>query len=169
METAEVIKRGETCIETLLHRSLAGLSIDVKVHPGVEEFFRLRSVGEQVAVSTIGRHWTPTDKTKPLMAYGYHALESLRSDDGATISVDRLGSPIIETKNNGEVIVNISFLRLVGASEGAGIRFNINGVYSDKYLRTMREYLGNAQKKFYIEYLRPIDMRVTILTADLVV
>ena len=169
MDSAAVIKRGETCIETVFHRSFEGLVVDVKVHPGVEAFMRHHGHGETAPVVVNGRHWSIAPREQPLMAYAYQPMELLRSDDGSYITLDKLGQPLVDTKDGRETYVNLSFLRLVGASEGAGVRFTIAGVYSDKFLRNQRDLIGNAQKKFYIEYLRPIDLRVTISTAEMVV
>jgi hypothetical protein len=168
MDSVSVIKRGETCIETVFHRSFEGLVVDVKVHPGVEAFFRHQAHGETTPVIVSGRHWA-TASDKPFLAYAYQPLELLRSDDGHYITLEKLGQSLIINKERDESYVNLSFLRLVGASEGAGVRFTIAGVYSDKFLRQQRDWIGAAQKKFYIEYLRPIDLRVTISTAEMVV
>lgn len=173
METASVIKRGETCIYTGLHRSLIGLTISVKTVPGVEEFMRRLGGGETVEVNAFGRYWLPEwalsipplPTGPPLMAYSVVPLEIMRTDDGPTITIDRLGQPFLHTVDRTEFI-NLSFLRLVGISEGAGVTFGMKGVYSLDGLRKLKDKLAVAERKFYLEYLRPIDLNVFINTTE---
>ena len=189
--TSEVIKRGQTCIQVILHRSKAGLSVEGHSHPNVEDFFRTFTSTPPVDVMTIGRYWVQSCQTcgqphplpnmdtikngcrnnvpKPLMAYsGVVGLDPTVIEDNTVITLDNLGQPLIKDGRleGGNTLVNISFLRLVGISEG-GVTFGVRGVYSTERLHRLRDVISLATRKFYIDYLRPVDMSVVISTQEL--
>lgn len=166
METAEINKGGETRIRTILHRTAAGLSITIWAVPEVEEFMRRVGNGETVAVSSIGRHWvSPTGEA--LYAYAMPLLsELLHTDEGAPITLDRLGCPLLENITGGKYeTINLSFLRLRGISDGQGVTFGVRGVYSLGHLRKLLDRINGATRKFYVDYMRPMDLSSS-LTVD---
>lgn len=169
-EIAAVIKRGETVIQTTLHRAPIGLSVSVKVHPGIEEFMRRAGGGETVPVAASGRYWTPLSKTAPpLQAYVITPLEPFVIEDGSYVNLEALGYPLILDRNDRwpSNSVNISFLRLVGISEGAGITFGVKGVTSLSGASRLKDKLALAQIRFYKEYLRPMDFEITVSTSEI--
>lgn len=163
LDPINIVKSGENCVQITLERSGLGLTITVKANARLEEFMRLNSEGNQVDLKLFSRAWIPVND-RPLLAYqGQTKFGSATSEDGTSYNPDALGHPILMP--NGQI--NLSFLRLVGISEGAGVAFAIKGVYSLEMARQLRDKLGMAAKRFYIDYIRPVDVSVTISTQDL--
>lgn len=176
--SSNVVKGGETCIQTTLSRRnrrfgdpaewKGGLIVSVKTLPRVEEFMQSLGQGETVDVGTVGRHWFPISG-QPLQAYIIQSLNASRkqSDDGSFVTLDKLGSPLLLTdseRGDKYPTVNLSFLRLRGISEGAGVMFGIKGVFSLDELQSFEKHLTAAQRKFYNDYMRPIDITIQLVT-----
>ena len=170
---ATVTKRGETVIQTTLHRGVPGggedkarfgLTVSVKTHRNVEEFARAMGTGEASDVVLIGRYWRPVGE-QPLMVYdsSFIASETLKTDEGRAFRFDRVGQPLIADDGT----INISFLRLVGVSEGAGVTFRVEGIFSVENLRFTRDVISSACRRFYIQYMRPVDLTVQISTQEI--
>ena len=172
-ETSTVVKKGEIVTQVTLARSikvgkmgLGGLSITVKVHPGIEEFAKALGNGDKRDVKSYGRHWAQIDQ--PLFIYdhdpGLVKLETLKAEDGTQFHIGFPGGPMyIE----GSAILNVSFLRLVGISEGAGVTFGVAGVYTLDSMRTFRDKISSACRKYYEHFLRPVSLAVTVSTQEL--
>lgn len=166
METipADVMKRGETVISITLSRGRSGLSVTVKAHPQVEEFAQSFSSGEHTDVRTFGRYWTPLREADRLWVYSYYQplLEANgKPDSRVSYTLNKPGGLLFEDE-----VANISFLRLVGVSEGAGVSFNVKGVYSLDLLRQIRDRVMEASKQFYVTYLKPVDLTVMVSTQE---
>ena len=173
-EVANVIKGGETCIQTILSRRhrragdpagwKGGLLITIKTLPRVEEFMQNLGQGEIVDVATVGRYWQEMPN-QPLQAYIIQPFQKQQSDDGSIITLDALGHPLViqEPGTDRYPVVNISFLRLRGISEGAGVTFGVKGVYSRNEMGVLRDRITSATRRFYVDYIRPIDMTVDII------
>lgn len=173
MEAAIVQKSGEMCIKSSLKRSSQGLIVSVMAHPRVEEFMQRLAMEEVVDVVPSGRHWTALDG-RVLRAYGPPTvpLDPLRTEDGLSIGIDRLGQPLIEfyedrNTGRGEEKLNLSFLRLVGISEGDGVSFLLKSVYSLQGMKKLRDQLQSAQTILYNGYLRPIEFTIATYTQEL--
>ena len=159
--SVNIIKRGETCIQISLHRTPMGVTLNSKCHKGVEEFMRGLGTGRKVDVDTVGRYWRAVPAEATLQAYDL--TQSIgREDEGSKFRLDHLGHPLIE--DNGSV--NLSFLRLVGISDGAGISFGIKGVYSLSHLRNIQNQLGRCAREFYVSYMQPCDLTVSVSTGE---
>lgn len=91
-------------------------------------------------------------------------LSSLPPPPGSARGVSGGGMPI---SSYGGPIVNLSFIRLVGASEGAGITFGVKGVHSLESLRDTKERIGAAFRSFYTRYLMPVDLTAIVSTREL--
>lgn len=157
-------------IQTILQRTSKGqVLVTIRAHPDVEEFMKglSGSVNDPsiVAVASYGRLWQPVSEEK-LQAYELNStgLNELRTDDGFQVVFNRLGVALID---HGNQIINLSHLRLVGISEGAGVTFEIKGLYSDELLIRMRNLFGSAQKRFYSGFLKPVHLTVTTNTQNL--
>ena len=171
-EIVEVVKRGETSLTVSLVRSAGGLTVSVKTHPAVEAFIRGLGNGETMDVKAAGSYWRPlrTDHP-PLMAYMLaENLPVLVLDSGDQCDIVRVGHPLIEPilsadgrKRNK---INLGFLRLCGTSEGAGVTFTVRGVHTYEALTQMREQIGEAYKRFYRTYMKPIKMDVIVSTQE---
>lgn len=156
---ANVIKSGEIIIQTRLQRNSDGLTIECRAHPRIEDFFRAQS-NDSSPVGNYGRHWISKEPLRvhsPIMPLDY-----IRLDDGNYVTADRVGQPIMEGRERPNDTINLSFLRLVGISEGSGIRFGLKGVYSLDALKKLKEQLQQAERRFYLEFMRPIDMTITM-------
>lgn len=168
--SGEVIKHGESCVRWLLNRTTHGLKIQCKAHPCVEDFMRSIGGGEKVDPQVVGRHWVQL-AGQPLMAYVIPTLAS--PQNGPPSTLEALGQPLLlnaSTDNDGRTLrmpgekapkadtINISFLRMVGVSEGIGIAVGVKGVYSTSQLIKLRDQLVTATRAFYIEYLQELDL-----------
>jgi hypothetical protein len=166
--TASIIKRGETCVEVNFQRCGRGVKVRAKAHPTVEEFMRNLGSGEQIDVRNLGRHWNPLKKDQVLMAYDLKELTStlsVSSRDENYIRLDRPGWPFFD--NGDQRIFNMSFLRLVGLSEGPGVNFIVRGVFDEQAVRQMGERVQAASAWFYSKYLKPINLTVTVSTQEM--
>lgn len=118
---------------------------------------------QKVDLGAVSRLWLPLDESKPLLAYtGERLGTQFTSDASFQFTLDSLGQPL-----NKDGILNLSFLRLVGASEDAGVGFLIKGVYSIDLLRETKERISAAARKFYIDFLRPVDLSITVSAMEL--
>lgn len=154
-----LVKGGEQMLQISLRRSTKGVTVSVKTHPLIENFFRQQG-GETIRVNEMGREW----HGKNLVAYLTPPTGTI---NGAAVSftVDELGRSLVRTDGRVEV-VNISFLRMVGVSEGEGITFEIRGAFSLKYIQNLANKLVQASRQFYIDFLRPVDVTVTVNTQE---
>ena len=173
--SATVVKRGEIVIQALLSRTWDGLRMSVKVHPRVEDFFRSLapqgSAGDDVR--NYGRYWTPVVKDQALRVYPMNtAIPLLHFGVGCALRLDIPGTQLklsVADINTGRHVdtINLSFIRLVGASEGSGVAFHVNGVYTTDAVKDIRDKIGEAGQAFYREYMKPIDLDVQISTQDI--
>lgn len=178
VEDATVVKRGETCIITSLRRSALGLSLTVKAHPAVELFMRGLSPADTppVEVALSDRYWSIPAGKPPLLAYkiGTPIPPFINPSTGLHLfTLNNLSRPLLDAgrdseggHNERDLPVNLSYLRLVGISEGVGVTFNVRGVYSLDALRVMQEKISVAQQQFYIHYIRPINLSVIVQTQE---
>lgn len=160
-EVASFQKSGVTPIEIGLLRTGLGIRLDVKTTPEVEEFMRELGKGRTVDAASIGRHWRSLQKEKVIQAYDL--TEHIDPQGGNyPYRIDILGHPL-----NSEGYMNLSFLRLVGSSEGIGASFFIKGVYSMGGLRNLKDQLVGSTKAFYIDFIRPVNMIIKVSTQEL--
>lgn len=171
--TVDLVKKGEIPIHVGLVRSMRGLTVNIRVLPPVEEFFRNAGSGETVDVKVMGRMWQsfPKDAT-PLRIYSSDApLPNINLDDGGVCTFNRFGTPIVEsiaTVGGGRSKqTNLGFLRLVGISEPDGISFLVKGVHTTEALREMKDRIGEGTRRFYHSYLKTVKMDVMVCTQEL--
>lgn len=173
---ASIIKRGEKCINTIFHHRTTGLTLEVKVHPSVEDFFRTLSGGETVDVRGSGRQWEHTlnrgeraRKETETLLLAYDLQETIyvpNTSKGSPVSLDLLSQPLtIQDRSVLRSIINISYLRLVGISEGTGVEFRINGVYSYDAIKILKDQIEEAQRLFHAQYLKPVDISLSLFTS----
>lgn len=174
---AAVVKRGETCVITTLSRTALGLQLRVKAHAALELFMRGLSVPDQppIEVALQDRYWVPPAGKPPLMAYRLSGpLPTLTNPltGGPMFTLERLARPLLDDgagddgPRGRDLPVNLSYLRLIGISEGMGIAFNIRGVYSLDALRMLQERISYAQQQFYVNYIRPVNLSVIVQTQE---
>ena len=169
-ETLEVIKRGETSLTVTLIRSASGLTVSVKAHPQVEAFMRGLGEGQTTDAKAAGPYWRPVGSSpKPLMIYSQNvAVEPVFLNSGDVVNINHCGQPLLIPYNDGNpgkrTMVNLSFLRLVGVSEDAGVTFSVRGVHSFEAVNKMREQIGEGYKRFYQTYMKPIMADIVVST-----
>jgi len=168
---ATVAKSGEIPIQVLFRRSLKGLTLTVKLLPKVEEFIRGLGSGEVFSVRTMGRHWLPVGG-QDLMVYDLNFNPGiLPTDAGGAFRLDRPGGVILESEmtptGHTRDVVNVSFLRLVGASEGSGVTFAVQGVFTDTAVKAMGAQVEAAEKKFFVSYMKPFNLAVMVCTQEI--
>lgn len=168
----EIIKRGETSLTISLIRSAGGLTVSVKAHPQVEAFMRGLGNGEHVDVKAAGPYWRTISRDPDSRLYVYNqttTVESVMLDNGDQANVNRPGQALLDQQFHGDTgktkrNINLSFLRLVGISEDAGVTFAVRGVHTYEALVQMQKQLGTAYKRFYKTYIHPIKVDIVIST-----
>lgn len=180
-QDATLVKGGEQKIQVMLRRGAGGLNLTVKTAPEVEEFFR-STVGAEGATSPVtahGRFWYPIGREVLSVYAVQNPVRDLRIEDGGTtvhVGFNNAGRPLIEGYSGEEdgptigrrsQILNLSFLRLVGISEGTGVSFGVKGVFTTNDVLHLRNLIGEANKKFYSAYLRKIGLVVTTSIQEL--
>mgnify|MGYP001574710104 CR=1 FL=1 len=171
-DLVEIVKRGETSLTVSLVRSAGGLTVSVKTHPTVEAFIQGLGSGEQMDVKASGNYWRPLRPDHPpLMAYVLgDNPQPLSLDSGDVCEIIRVGHPLIidraDINGRKQSQINLSFLRLVGTSEGPGVTFNVRGVHTYEALTRMRELIGEAYKRFYRTYMKPVCMNIVVSTSE---
>jgi hypothetical protein len=162
-----LVKGGENVIRISLLRTAKGVRLSAKAHEVIESFFKAQT-GETYDVREFGLSWQ-SDKTLqvwhiasneggvkegPRAYYFNHPGGPLMSKDG-----ERLSATPIDA-------INLSFLRLKGISEDSGVSFDVRGAFSLPYLQKLAERIVLASQQFYIDYLKPVDITVTVNTQE---
>lgn len=182
IEEYSAIVKGSSGIRAIdigVSRSKLGITINVRTISEVEDFMRSLGSGERVNTASAGRYWAPLqtitrDETTgavtrtdgpPLYVYDLRqALEPGVLDNGGGYRLDQPGGPLLYS---GTEMVNLSILRLIGTSEGTGVTFNLKGsVYTEGALKNLKDQLSKAARKFYIDYIRPVDFRGTVILSS---
>ena len=174
-ESAILNKGGEIVVEIRFRRNASGLMIGARTVPAIEDFMRGLGDGSAVDVRAAGRLWVPLCGDT-LMAYAM--TTGFPGENSHEFELTQLGKPIINNYNSKDggllslplhagSTANLSFLRLVGISEGEGVTFGVKGVYSLDFIRSMRDQVLDACRKFYVTYLKPIDFCVQISTQEI--
>lgn len=160
-----VAKRGEQIFSLSFRRTDGRVKVIVKAHEVIENLMRSWGSGERGAVVDFGgRNWispTPLEvwDLSPKMAVvlpyadGYYTL----NDPGGELFV-------LEHGVRGTNAVNISFLRIVGVSEG--IEFEVPGVHSLSFLKETQNRVNGAVKRLYTDFLLPVDLTLQINTQE---
>lgn len=177
MSTEEIAlaKRGENVIVATLSRRRAEIRLSVKVHPAVEDLFRVWGNDEKAPIAKWGRSWLgrTEEETRKLEAWNLGQNPGVLSVDtsGGYFCLDKVGAPLLEQRTfpgafgniTGEVL-NMSFLRLAGSSEGPGVEFAVRGVFSPQKVHEIAEKIKLAARVIYITYLKPIDLTIGVYT-----
>lgn len=160
-----VVKGGETMVALGIRRSSRGLIISAKIHPLFEDFFK-EQANEKVPVIELHRDWFPLDKEKPLEVWHIISDPGVVRGNSATYSINKPGWPIVMQDNQNGKVINLAFLRLCGASENDGIKFEVKGAFTLQYIRQLASDIGGAVKQFYIDCLKPVDLMITVNTQE---
>lgn len=170
MEEVNVVKKGETCANIRLRRALGGLNITVQAHKELEALFRSWGDGSVHEVREFVRSgWLPVGTTEPLCLYHMRTnMENLVGDSDQPYTLSMPGQPLLlpdPRSGDPDRMVNMSFLRLVGISEGSGVSFTVKGVWTLEAIRDLRLSMQNVVRRFYNSYLRPVDTSLVLFTS----
>lgn len=144
-------------VSLVLRRDSQGLRLRFRVAPEIEQFFRDLSGGTSGGVSH-GRSWVSPSGQK-MMFWGLDK-ELGEGEDGQrhyNYTVVPLGTELLGDSPN------ISFLRMVGASE-QWQEFRINRPVSSPELERTAKRLQTAIERFYGDYLQQTGIAITITT-----
>ncbi len=176
METESINKAGESWLVFSTFPSKEGLRVQVKAHPEVEDFFRTISQGQTQNVLVHGNYWTPPNPEQPFLVYRMDRDIEVPGYDLSSVGRS-LGSgqppppaPQIERERqvgirppapygSSEWCVNLSFLRLVGISQG--IEFGVRDVFSLDFRRKLKQAVGDAFRKFHRDHFKHV--KVTLV------
>ena len=162
METFTVDSKGAQLILCTLSRTRVGASLHVLVHPDVEDFFRENSKGMTEAVEKYGRYW---ESSKPLRVWVFPSSDKEANED----SLYTMWAPgwmlMASDGDTDKPTPNISFLRLVGASQDGGITINIDALMSRKYVQETAKVLSEACGTFYNDFIQDIHISISISKA----
>lgn len=137
-----------------------GLEITVKAIPALEEFIRSLGDGSVNQIELYGKAWF-SPKTGPasrrvdgpqLKAYKMSKILAGNYD------LAGISKPLILEVG----VPNISFLRLVGISEGLGVRFGEKKPYSKSEIISLKTKMAGAIMELIREYLVPVHIDLTI-------
>ena len=159
-----------------VRRGDKGLIILAKVHPDIENFVRGLGSGETYPVTRFGREWkgvggdlaqvydlAPTSIVGP-QVFGterYYALDQVGAEPWGDRNIALGGRTIMLNR-----VVNLSFLRLQGIS-AQGASFAFGGVYKSDEAITFAEDLKLACRAFFMNFLKPVNVVITLSTQEL--
>lgn len=150
-----VVGKGENCAHVHLFRDSRGLRVSVKAHVALEEFMKNLGDGRSQPVDAYSKLWqsvtTPTGTLDVYNARDYGVQsETYRLDrPGQALSLDHQ-------------IVNLSFLRIVGVSQG--VTFRIRGPFSRPEVDNLQDELTEAIEELYKTYIKPVDAHILVTT-----
>jgi hypothetical protein len=151
--------KSETGIRLVLSRTKDGVVLSVKTNPTVEAFMRALGDGTMQDVNTWNNKWATLPGDKPLMIWNADVNTITEMSNGTRYRLDSPGSKLEFPPDYGnQSIYNLSFFRIVGASEGDGVRFLIkNTVIGKDGLLDMRDKLISLSKQLYVDFIRPVE------------
>lgn len=155
---SEIVTEGEErWLELTLDTSKRGLLVCVKTHPLVEQFMEQLGNNRKQTFEEIGRFnsWETVDDQTVMSIW--RADNFIRELPGQTFTLNSPGSNIIGEDG---ALINLSFLRIAGITEG--IKFiSTKEVYPYFYRRELKTRIGNAFRDFVREYIKSV--RVTLI------
>lgn len=168
LDDATLMKKGETCIQVSVRRSIKGITLSIKTHPSVEALFKSWGDGSHQDVRNYTRGgWDPVGGSVLNIYNLRQDPGDLIADDGLHFRINAPGGPlmIVSPSTGQETTLNMSFLRLVGISEGVGVSFGVKGVYTIDAIRSLVERIRHASRRIYIAYMRPVDIGLQVFTS----
>ena len=148
-----MIELSTDAVDIRVKRQRAGIGLIVKVQPEVEAFFEHWSGGQNDKPAH-GRLWTISDG--PLLVWSTGALQLGPGSMRPYTLVHAGAGPYVDN------FPNISFLRLVGASQPEGRKIIINVPVGRTELATWLQRAGDACNQFHSEYLLDVNMRAVV-------
>lgn len=152
-----VMKNGDIALEARISRSTSGVRLRIQAHPAVEGLIRGWGQGRP-SVPLEG--WTVEGQTNPYCHAPQYPLGAVAFPLGQ-YRMDLLGGHLLTPGANGALpTLNLSFLRIIGISQG--ITLYHNGVYSTDALATIANGVKLAVRDLCRHYLAPVDIGVTL-------
>lgn len=162
MTEMELMKKGEVMISITVSRNGRGMKFAFKTHPSVEALFREWGAGGSAPITKWGRGW---HSKEVLTAYEMlNATDIHTTPSGVLYSLNRIGRDMWEERTPGVQHLNMSFLRLVGSSEGAGLNFSVEGMFSRDTIQRTADAILAASRHLYVSYLQEVDVTVRVST-----
>lgn len=160
-----MLNGGDTSIRTRICRTSRGLEIRVILHPDVEECFKTISNGETRPVTDYGRKW---QSPQPLDVYEIPAsmsgVQIVSSTAGFRLDIP--GRELIIADPNGLRVVNLSFIRVVGASGPEGIAFALPGAWEKDDTIWLGQVITAAGEIICNKYIYPIVINTSNLVRE---
>lgn len=169
MEQHDLIKSGEMVLQLSLKRGTKGVVITAKIHSVIEDFFRTSGLGGFIPANYSGRYWTSVGEGRlPGLWDVSPNLNGPHSFEGGVYRLDCPGTALIVDGSNPRTgapaeVINLSFLRFEGISE-AGIEFVCKTVMTPEALKSLGNQLRAAVKRFYQDFLKPLEVIITMTT-----
>jgi hypothetical protein len=159
-----VNKGGEQWFLFSTYPTKDGLLVRVKAHSIVEEFFKSLGSGETTPISLHGKKWSPANPNSSLLVY--HQSRPINQTPhydtnipGQSLGLHYGGDP------HGDWPANLSFLKLKGISDPAGVEFYSQDVFSLDFRRNiLKRNTANAFRRFVQDHLKPI--KVTLIMSS---
>ena len=150
-----ILKSGDKAISTVVRRTSKGLELKVRLHEAVEEFFRASAGEETLPIDLFGRKWLSAEKLQV-----YDLPESMKDvvsiSDKSYYRLDKPGSDLTGTNSMGQRYINMSFVRLVGASLPDGVTFRVSGVFEKDDVVALAGAITEAGNIICKKYIYPM-------------
>lgn len=168
MAEMQMEKNGEMCLNVNVRRAIGGVNLSVKTHPSVEALFRSwGDGGVRQAHEYVRDGWLPLGADR-LRIYNLAKPNGIQvGDDGENFCIDLPGHALItgHPATGHDNVLNLSFLRLAGISEGTGVSFSIKGVYTIEALKKIVDRIRFASRRMYNSYLKPAEFNLQVFTS----
>lgn len=162
-----ILRSGDKAIATTLRRSPKGLEVTVHLHEAVAEFIRASAGEQHTPLELFGRRWLTPAKLEvydlPISMEGPVLLSNT-----SAYRLDRPGNDMFWTEpSSGLKVVNMSFIRLVGAAQGEGITFCLAGAFDRDDVIWLGQAITEAGNIIYKKYIVPMVISTSITLATL--
>lgn len=150
-----ILKSGDKAISTVIRRCSSGLELNVRLHEAVEEFFRASAGDEIIPIDLFGRKWLTSEK---LQVYDLPEPMSaaVTINEKTYYRLDKPGSDLVTTNSLGHRCINMSFVRLVGASSEDGVTFRVSGVFEKDDVIALAGAITEAGNLICKKYIYPM-------------
>lgn len=164
METVDqVVKGGIVWFELALTRRRAGLEVHVKTSPEVEQFMKGLGDGVRDGAEIYARKWQSVDV--PLEVYRLE--ESFPKNPNYFIDKPcELFSVFVREGRERDERINLSFFRLVGIGETAGVRFVVPGAYSAQYVDELSKKIITESRNLIRDFIVPVNINLRISSLE---
>lgn len=157
MEVAKVTQDGECWAQLSIVRTSKAMDVWVQVDPKVEDFFKSLTGETPHKLEEFGRggRWSGNDLKV------YRIEEDM---NGIEYSVNAIGQSLHTGRGNP---INLSFLRLVGASKPEGVTFSVTGPVNREAVRELSQRILTGCRSLFKEYIVPVKINLRITSTEL--